>query len=563
MSSPPRPHRQNRAGFGQSIVVSAILGLLLVGAPALGQDSDLGTIELENTGSAAAQEEFTLGVAALHSFWYDEAVVHFRRAQEIDPDFLLAYWGEAMSHNRLLWNFEDLEAGRAALQRFGPTPQARAARAKNQREHDYLQPVEVLFGSGERTQRLLGFANAMEWLAGRYPDDEDAVALFALTQQLITRPGIWQSKQRIRSAALLEDLVKRHPRHPGILHYLLHAYDDPILAPLGLRAAQVYAEVAPSAPHALHMPSHIFVQLGEWQAAAGSNEEAYQASVDWASRKGLTPMHHDFHSLSWLAYVYLQQGRYQAAGQTLRQLGRILSAGHPPAHVMPGMGSGSGAHEMGPEQNYHEMMARYFIDSRLWRSAPAGQRLFDVDLAGTNATLVLAVGLGAAQTGDLGRARQAAELLGRLRQREESGGNRELAARAAVMEREVQALIRLQEGNPEEAVRLLGEASQIEFSLPPPSGPPHPAKPAQELFGEVLLGLGEPAEAARQLEGALIRTPGRALSLLAAARAAAAIGDRRLATERYRRLLDNWSQADPGIEGLEEARNFLAGQGSP
>lgn len=539
----------------------AFVLVALLGYPAISEagEGDLGTIDFSNSGSPEVQETFARGLAALHSFWYEEGVDLFRRAQEIDPDFALAYWGEAMCHNRLLWSYEDLATGRAALHRLAPTPEARAAKAKTERERDYLRTVEVLFGPGDRNQRYLGFANAMEWLASRHPDDEDAAALFALTQQLISRPGIWQSKQRIRSAALLEELYDRHPRHPGVLHYMLHAYDEPILAPLGLRAAHAYAEVAPAAPHALHMPSHIFVQLGLWAQAAASNEDAYQASVDWAKRKGLSPMHHDFHSLSWLAYAYLQQGRYQAAAGTLRQLEGILKQGLPPAHAMPGMGSaGAGSHEMGAEQNFHEMLARYFIESRLWRGAPAGQRIFDLDLAGTNATLVLAVGLAAVETGDFPRARQTAELLGRLRQQQEQKNAQELAARAAVMEREVRALLDWEAGRTEDALRQLAEASQIEFSLPPPSGPPHPAKPAQELFGEVLLALGRPAEAAQQYEGALIRTPGRALSLLGSARAAAALGDRRTATQRYGQLLEAWSAADPNIEGLEEAREFLA-----
>lgn len=550
-------------------LVSLLALLLFVvsggGSASLARQGDLGAIDFPNTGSAEAQEPFVRGLAALHSFWYEEAADLFRQAQQIDPDFALAYWGEAMCHNRLLWSFEDLAAGRAALARLASTPEARAAKAPTQRERDYLTTVEVLFGPGDRNQRYLGFANAMEWLADRHPDDEDAAAFFALTRQLISRPGIWQSKQRIESAALLEELYDRHPRHPGVLHYMLHAYDEPILAPLGLRAAHVYAEVAPAAPHALHMPSHIFVQLGLWAAAASSNEDAYQSSVDWAQRKSLSPMHHDFHSLSWLAYAYLQQGRYQAAAGTLRQLGDILKLGLAPAHSMPGMGSssGGGAHEMGAEQNFHEMLARYFIESRLWRSAPAGQRFFDLDLVGTNATLVLAVGLAAVETGDMGRARQTADLLGRLRQQQEQQKAQELAARAAVMEREVRALIDWKAGRTDEALRQLGEASQIEFSLPPPSGPPHPAKPAQELFGEVLLALGRPAEAMQQYEGALVRTPGRVLSLLGSARAAVALGDRRTAAERYGQLLEAWSQADPGIEGLEEARTFLRESASP
>ena len=551
-----------------SILCAVMIGALATASHAADK---LGSIDFENSGSAEAQEPFIQGLAALHSFWYQEAIDLFREAQRRDPDFAMAYWGEAMAHTRPLWGFQDLAAGQAVLRRLGPTAEARAAKAPTRRERDYLQLVEHLYrDGGDQTQRFLVFSQATEWLAGRYPEDVDAVAFHTLTQQLISRPGIWQRKQRIQSVARLEELFDAYPDHPGVLHYMIHGYDEPILAPLGLRAALRYAEVAPAAPHALHMPSHIFVQLGMWDRAVASNEDAWQASVEWAERKQLSPMHRDFHSLSWLAYAYLQQGRYGDARRTLQILGdtladKTLEPVHGSSHGCAptpgsGHGSGSGDHQMGPEQNYHEMLARYFLESRLWRSAPSGQRLFDLDVAGTNATLVLAVGIGAVEMNDLERARRVAELLGRLRQQQESQGNRELAARAAVMEREVQGLLALKQGRRDEAVKLLAEASEIEFSLPPPSGPPHPAKPAQELFGEVLLALGSPADAVRQFEGALVRTPGRALSLLGAARGARALGDQATASLYYGQLLEAWANADANVDGLQEAKDYVAGR---
>jgi len=518
----------------------------------LASRGELGSLDFANSGSDAAQEPFLRGLAALHSFWYEEAVAQFRRAQEIDRDFAMAYWGEALAHTRFLWNREDVDAARTALGRLAPTVAERAAKAPTARERDYLGTVEALYGAGDRVKRYVAFAEAMEDLAGRYPDDEDAVALHALTLQLVTRP-FERNHRRIRSAALLEELVDQHPRHPGVLHYLLHAYDDPVLAPLGLRAASIYAEVAPAAHHARHMPSHIFLQLGLWDRVAASNEDAFQVSVDWADQNGLDASRHDFHSLSWLGYAYLQQGRYGETEDALETLARAPRAAGSDSVV-------AHSHEMGPEQNLHELTGRYLIETRRW-STPAMDpgstgRLLDASLGGTNATLVLAVALGAAELGEAPRAREAAALLAELRQKEEQRGNQELAARTAIMERQAAGMLAFRQGQVDEALRLLQEAVGIESRMPLPSGPPHPAKPAQELLAEVLLRLGRPDDAAQLFELALLRTPKRALSLLGAARAAAALGDEVSARAHYGELLEVWSGADASVEGLSEARSF-------
>ncbi len=518
------------------------------------QRQDLGKIEFENSGSPAAQKSFRQGMAALHSFFYEEAIDLFRQAQRQDPSFAMAYWGEAVSHTRFLWSYEDLEAARAALNRLAPTPRARALKAPSQREKDYLGTAEALYGAAEQIPRYLAFSDAMRSLSERYPEDEDAAAFYALTLQFISRRGPWQRQQRMQSAALLEELFDRHPKHPGIAHYLIHAYDDPSLAPLGLRAARTYAAIAPAAPHALHMPSHIFVQLGEWQQAIDSNIDAFQASVQWAQRKGLSKAHLDWHSATWLTYVYLQAGRYDDAARTLKGLeDAIREIGQQEASR-----NGHGAHEMGPLQNYFEMIGRYLIESRRWGAAPTGgQRLVERSFEGANASMVLAIGMAAAELGDLPRARQALSVLTRLRQREEGRKNTELAARVAVMEKTVQALIHLREGQAESALSRAREAAEIEGRMAPPSGPPHPAKPAQEFYGELLLRLGRSREALMAFEYALVRTPGRSISLLGAARAAQKLGDRRSAVRYYEALLDNWQRADADVEGLAEAKAFL------
>jgi hypothetical protein len=254
---------------------------------------ELGRVEFEVTGSPEARRWFERGVGALHSFWYDDAEDAFRRARELDPDLYMATWGEAMTHNHPVWDQVELEEGREALARLAPTPEERAALAPTERERAWMAAVEILFpaeGSGEDPEKALrdeAYAQAMGALAERFPDVESR-AFHDLALQGIVYGGDDETRRfplLMRSAADLEDLLDDHPDHPGVLHYLIHAYDDPVHAPLGLRAAERYAEVAPAAHHALHMPSHIFVQIGRWPAASSSNEDAWAASVDWVERR--------------------------------------------------------------------------------------------------------------------------------------------------------------------------------------------------------------------------------------------------------------------------------------
>ncbi|HSL83986.1 MAG TPA: tetratricopeptide repeat protein, partial [Thermoanaerobaculia bacterium] len=298
-------------------------------SPEAGQE--LGRVEMAATGAPEARPWFERGVAALHSFWYDEAAKAFRQAREIDPGFVLAYWGEAMTHNHPIWDQVELDEGRAALATLAPTPAERAAKAPTERERAYLAAVELLFAeNGEKHARDEAYLEAMARLAERWPDDFEARTFHALALEGVAYGGGVPDERRfsllMRAAAELEELFDDRPDHPGVLHYLIHAYDDPVHAPLGLRAARLYAEVAPAAHHALHMPSHIFVQLGRWDQAAASNEDAWAASAAWVEEDGLPLGHRDYHSLSWLLYAYLQQGRLAAARELLDLVGRDAEA---------------------------------------------------------------------------------------------------------------------------------------------------------------------------------------------------------------------------------------------
>ena len=285
-----------------------------------------------NSGSPAAQPAFQRGVTALHNFQYEDAAEAFRDAQRIDQDFAMAYWGEAMACNQTLWLNQDAAMARQILLRLGPTPKARALKAVTDLEKRYLHAVEALFGAGDRAARDRAYALSMGALAKAYPDDPDALSFFALAlmgttarspalfgeggddahQHALVGSGIQQ-----QAGAILEAVLARNPDHPGALHYLIHDYDDPQHARLALPAARAYARIAPQSSHALHMPAHIFLQLGMWDEAAASDEASFSASEAWVKRKGLPIGMRDHHSLSWLLYESLQQGRFQKAREAL------------------------------------------------------------------------------------------------------------------------------------------------------------------------------------------------------------------------------------------------------
>ena len=534
------------------------LGILIfaaawVAAPVFA--SELGKVDFPTSGPAAAQEHFLRGVAALHSFWYDEAADEFRAAQKLDPGFAMAYWGEALTYNHPIWREQDMEAARAVLGRLAPTAQERAAKAPTERERAWLGAVEALYGEGEMTERDRAYMEAMRRLYERWPDDLEAAGFYSLSligPALIGNGAFGEPRDHLlmRAAGILEELFDRNPQHPGVLHYLIHAYDDPTHAPLGLRAARIYAQVAPAAHHALHMPSHIFVQLGRWPDVVASNEAAWAASVAWTGRRGLPLDKRDFHSLSWLAYAYLQQGRVGKAEEVL-EIARQAARESDSPRIAGSLES---------------MEARHLVETRAWSTAKAaaagtagaeagGMHCGGGGHAGESGAAVFAAGLAAAKRGDLAAADEA---IARLRTLPKGGPRGYGSDALGVMEKEISALVLLARGRSAEALEQLAEAARAEEAMSPPSGPPDLLKPALELYGEALLEQNRPAEALQQLDKSLLRMPNRAASLLGAARAAVRLGRTEEARARYAALAEIWQQADTSLPDLAEVRSFLA-----
>ena len=333
--------------------VAGVMLALAVSVPSRA-DEQLGRISFPTSGSAAAQPLFIRGVLLMHSFEFDDAAQAFRQARAADPAFAMAYWGEALTHNHPLWRYQDRDAALKVLAELGPTPEDRRAKAPTPREQAYLGTLDVLYGEGPKADRDRAYAAALGALSKAYPDDDEARTLHALAI-LGTNVERRDFSVDMRAAALVEDVFMRNQEHPGALHYMIHAYDNPMHAPLGLRAASRYGRIAQQAAHALHMTSHIFFALGQWDDSIAANEASWAASRARVEKKGLGPADHGYHAYLWLSYAYLQQGRIDDARRIVDDMARLLAQA--PVRVVA----------------YHYAAARaaWIIDSERWTDLPA------------------------------------------------------------------------------------------------------------------------------------------------------------------------------------------------
>lgn len=515
----------------RAICVAATAVAVLSTAPSSlsAQAPGVGVVSFPNSGAAEAQQDFLTGLAQLHNFEYGPAAALFRKAQERDPGFAMAYWGEAMTYTHPIWMEQDLAAARAVLTRLAPTPATRLAKAATDREKDYLRAIEILYGDGDKESRDIAYASAMMALRDTYPDDVEATVLAALSLLGTSHQGR-DFAIYMRAAAMLEPLFPSHPKHPGIAHYLIHSYDDPIHAPLGLRAAREYSKIAPDAAHAQHMCSHIFVAMGMWDDVVEANEAAVRVSgkVAAPNRPPAACGHYPF----WLMYGYLQQGRVGPATTMMKQC-HAVSAPSPSGFVT--------------------LRSRYLIDTEDWTGEVAALSL---PLAQPGAVLTheFVTAFGAIRRGDLAAARAAhAKLQASRRALEGQSANAGAAhagmpgmsmpagdvgplGRARILDEEIAAMLRFAEGSADEAIAMLRKTAAFEETLPFEFGPPFIDKPTYELLGELLLAHNQPAAARAAFEKALSRTPERTAALSGLMIAAAKSGDVRKEAEVRARL---------------------------
>jgi len=509
---------------------AGLLALLAATAPlasVAAQDAGLGSIDFPTSASPAAAPHFERGVLALHNFWMREARSAFRAAQQAEPAFALAYWGEALTYAHPLWITPDRPAALATLARLAPDSSGRLARARDARERAYLRAVERLFAADDPESGKRAYVLAMADLVAAYPEDDEAAALYAhALHTMLPMPRHAQPEWR-EVVALLERVFRRNPMHPGAAHYLIHVYDDPELASRGLQAALAYSAIAPASPHALHMPSHIFVQLGRWDDVIAANEAAFAASDAWVRGQGLPLERRDYHALSWLAYGYLQAGRWSRVEALLAELEAVqreTSSSLIQSHL-------------------DEMRARYVVETRRCSELPLPPRNPPSAPLGDGNAL-FAAGFCAAMRADSATVREARLRLDSLSTLEQGSM---WGSVTGIMSRELGATLLYRQGQREEAIRQLEALAREEARLGIPSGPPEVLAPVRELLGELLLETGRSDAAAAEFRRALERTPQRTRALLGLARAERGRGADASAEERLARLRAVLHQADPDV----------------
>ena len=507
-------------------VISTLLAAAWLLPSAVGAElAGLGAINFPTSATGAAQERFLRGVTILHSFGWKQARLEFQAAQELDPDFAMAYWGESLCYNHPLISEQDRDTPREILGRLGDTPEARLARAPTEREKGFLASVEVLFfGEGDTRARRRAHMVEMRRLHEAFPEDDEVAAFYALSLLMSAGPAGEAERSNVLAGAIALELLARNPNHPGAAHYTIHAFDDPVHAPLALPAARVFAGIAEKVSHARHMPSHIFIQRGMWDLVSSSNQSAYEAAVDlWEPGDSIGDM---VHSLDWGQYGDLQRGDYERAAMWIERMEGIRERtdDHPFAKaILP------------------QVKARMAIEREAWDPKPVTDD--------SHATELLATGLGAVQTRDLALAEEAAEELAQRAEAARSDdADRSYYAQSSkpldIMAKEVAGMLAIARGETDAGLALLAEGVALAESMRPPNGAPNPLKPVHELHGEALLAAGKPAEALEAFEASLLRTPNRPLSLRGLARAHAALDQQAEAVATYQRLADGWSHRE-------------------
>ena len=546
----PFTRSSNRASLLLAAFVMAMLA-----ADTNAQQSKLGTVDFPTSGSEKAQAHFLRGLAALHSFWYEEAHDEFRESTQVEPGFMMGYWGEAMAHNHPLWGEQDTEAARKVLEKIKDTQNLTV------RERAYLHAVKVLYGEGGKLARDKAYSAALETIYRDYPDDLEAACFYALSLLGTVRPDDRGFLRQVQAGAIALDVYQKKPNHPGAAHYIIHAFDDPEHAILALPAARRYAEIAPEAHHAQHMPSHIFLQLGMWPEAAASNEASWAASDQWVKRKNLPISMRDYHSLHWLLYIYLQQGCYSKAEEVLalmrQSIAEFTEADDNKRRLIY------------RAMTYASMTAAFIVETERWDLAT---RLFDplpgkaerqaatqdsFDLA--QPLRIFVSGLAAAVKSAADAQKSITELRAIDKQQADTQGppGVRISTVLEIQELEIAAVAGASKDNFNEASEIMKKATAKEESMSPPSGPPTLIKPSHELFGEILLHAGRPTEATQQFATSLLRQPNRARSLLGAARAAVQSGDTEGAAVAYANFLRQWRQGDAQLPELHEAQDYL------
>lgn len=500
-----------------------------------GAGETLGSVSFPTSCSATVQPQIDRAVAMLHSFWFDEAHKAFNAVAAADPGCAVAYWGAAIT----LWGnpfvrqpipAERQRTGLAAAQRA----KALAAKASH-REQMYVDAAAALWQDADRLDHLARLARhemAMQALYKAHPEDSEAAVFYARAVIANAPPSDLEFRRQLYAATLLEPLFEKQPSHPGLAHYIIHTFDTPSLASHGLEAARRYAAIAPSAPHALHMPSHIFTRLGYWDESIETNRRSANAEADSNAA---------VHPNDYMVYAYLQQGRDAEAW-------RVVARSREAADQYYGAILG---------YNALAMQARYALERNAWTEAAA------LGVPAKAAFYVQAIprfarAIGAARSGHLAQAKTDVRELTALRDSLTKHNDSYWATIVDAQRLAASAWIARAERNTREAVRLARQAVEVEETVEKHPVTPGPLLPARELEGDLLMELGRYADALASYEKTLTREPNRARALYGAARAAEKAGKDSIARERYAALVKLMERADPVRPEPKRARAFLS-----
>ena len=499
--------------------------------------SQLGKVEFANSCSPAVQEKFLRGVAMLHSFYYSAAEKAFEEVAAEDNSCAIAAWGFAsiLMSNPL--------QGIGASPKNAPRAQAaidkgRQMGAKTERERDYLEAVAAYyedFANRPERARQLARAKAYEALAAKYPEDDEAQIFYALYLAGTQLASDQSYSAWLKAAGILEKQFAKHPNHPGVAHYLIHSYDAPPIAQQGMPAARLYARIAPDAPHALHMPSHIFTRVGAWADSAATNRR----SAD-AAKKSNDP-DDALHALDYMTYAYLQLGRDGDARKTWDEARTLTGINPARATAYYALAA---------------MPARYALERGDWRAAtklaPSSS-----NFPFTEAVTHFALALGAARSGDPAVTQKDIEMIAMLRDRLKAAKNEYWANEVEVMRLTSVAWVALARKNGDEALDLMRQAADIEDKSEKNIVTPGRLLPARELLGDMLLELERPTDALKEYEASQQREPNRYRGLYGAAQAAAQSGNRDKARDYFSKLIELAGSGDLRPE-MEKARRYLA-----
>jgi tetratricopeptide (TPR) repeat protein len=514
-------------------ITSLVLALLLVSTfatPGFAQQDRLGKVTFPTSCDAKVQGQFERGVAMLHSYWFSEARKAFDAVLQQDPSCAMAHWALAVNHlgNSLAAppSPKDVVAASEALDR------ARKIGAKTPRERDWIEAIGAYYRDADKVSldaRLAAYTKAMEQLTQRYPDDFEAWTYYALTLQASAPKSDKTYANQLKSAEILERLFKQNPDHPGVAHYLVHAYDYPPLADRGIRIAGLYAKIAPAAPHARHMPSHIYSMVGMWEDSIASNRSALEVQPDY------------HHATDFIVYAHLQLAQDVKAKALVDAITAL------PARDYPLLANSTAA-AVPP--------ARYVLERGNWAGAAAlppvstGRPMADALVRFTR-------GLGMARTGDLAGARREVQALQELRGALESSGQSYWVDRTDEQMLAVSAWIANAEGARDRAIKLMRAAADGEDGSVKHVAMENRLVPMRELVGELLMQAGQSAAALREFETSLKENPNRFRSLAGAARAAEAAGDRQKAVGYSEKLVALASRSDTVRPEVTHAKAVL------